>query len=385
MFAVGEDVREILTSLARSFEVEGELVDAARVKTGHIHDTYIAAYRGRGGLFRLVHQRLNEHVFRDLDALMENMVRVTTHLRGKLLERRVPDLERRCLRLLFARDGDPLYVDHEGRSWRTSSAIEGARTVDRVERPREAYEAARAFGEFTALLDDLRTPPLAVTIPHFHDLGRRYAALEGAAREDRLRRGKGARAELASAARGFGRVTEALARGGVSDLPRRVVHHDCKVNNVMLDERSGEALCVIDLDTVMEGSVLSDFGELARTASCRAPEDERDLERIRVEPELFEAIARGYLAGADGLLEPSELRLLPLGGPLFALMNAIRFLTDHLEGDVYFRIHRESHNLERARAQLRLFERMMEAQPRFAEIVDAGAAKSGGSPAQRNA
>ena len=150
-----------------------------------------------------------------------------------------------------------------------------------------------------------------------------------------------------------------------------MVHHDCKVNNVMLDDRTGEGLCVIDLDTVMQGNVLSDFGELVRTSVSPAPEDETDLARIRLDLSRFEAVARGYLAGTGDLLGPGERRLLPLAGPMFALMNAIRFLTDHLEGDVYFRVHREGHNLDRACAQLRLFELMMEHQRDFRDLLEA--------------
>jgi hypothetical protein len=366
-------VHEILPSLAHAFEIEGEFVEASQIKSGHIHDTWAATYRRGCGpgedRFRVVHQRLNGRVFRDLDALMDNLVRVTGHLRQKLLRRGIVDLERRCLEVLPARDGRPRHVDLEGRSWRTFRAIEQARTEDTVEAPEQAFEAARAFGAFTALLDDLGPPPLAVTIPHFHDLPRRFDSLNAALGEDREGRGVGVRPEAEAASRGYAVVREALHRGGAAKLPRRIVHHDCKVNNVMLDDRTGEALCVIDLDTVMEGNVLSDFGELVRTTICPAPEDERDLGRIRVKPDLFEAVARGYLAGADGLLVEAERRLMPLAGPMFALMNAIRFLTDHLEGDVYFRVHREAHNLDRARAQLRLFERMMEHLQEFADLL----------------
>jgi hypothetical protein len=373
-------VDEIWQSITRCFEIDGELVDVEHVRSGHIHDTFLARYRrGADEDFRLVHQRLNGRVFRDLEALMQNVVRVTGHLRTKLLRRGVPDLGRRCLSLVPARNGRPLYIDAEGRPWRTYLAIEGARTVDSVERPEQAYEAARVFGEFTALLDDLRSPPLAVTIPDFHDLALRFAALEAARRQDRCGRATGVHSEAGAAARGFASIEEALARGGASELPRRVVHHDCKINNVMLDNRSGEGLCVIDLDTVMEGRILSDFGELVRTTVCPSPEDAQDLALMRLDLELFAAVARGYLAGTAGMLVGAERRLLPLAGPVFALMNAIRFLTDHLEGDVYFRIHREDHNLDRSRAQLRLFALMMEHQPQFSSLLAEASASEPGA------
>jgi hypothetical protein len=154
-------------------------------------------------------------------------------------------------------------------------------------------------------------------------------------------------------------VERALASEGAAALPRRVVHNDCKLNNVLFDQRTGEALCVIDLDTVMPGSVLADFGDLARTAACPAPEDEADLARVRVDARLYEALVRGYLSGTAGMLAPVEIALLPLAGPLIALETGIRFLTDHLAGDVYFRIHRPGHNLDRARVQLRLTEQLL--------------------------
>lgn len=364
-------MEEIQLSMARYFDIDGQLVDFTPVKSGHIHDTYIASYRtARDTIFRLVHQRLNGRVFPDLEALMANVVRVTAHLRDQLIRRGVTDLERRCLRLVLTRDGRPLHSDADGDLWRTFHAIEGAQSVDSVERPEQAYQAARAFGEFTSMLDDLRSPPLAVTIPDFHDLPVRFAALETALSEDSLGRAAEVRPEAEAAARGFADIEEALVLGNVSELPCRVVHHDCKVNNVMLDDRTGEGLCVIDLDTVMEGNVLSDFGELVRTTVSPSPEDERDLGRIHLDLKLFAAVARGYLAGAGDLLVRSERRLLALAGPMFALMNGIRFLTDHLRGDVYFRVHREHHNLDRARAQLRLFELMMQYQPEFSDVLN---------------
>jgi hypothetical protein len=177
---------------------------------------------------------------------------------------------------------------------------------------------------------------------------------------------------MADARRLAAGVERALADAGAARLPRRVVHNDCKLNNVLFDEATGEALCVIDLDTVMPGSVLADFGDLARTAACPAPEDEPDLARVRVDARLYEALVRGYLAGAGALLEPVEIALLPLAGPLIALETGIRFLTDHLAGDVYFRIHRPGHNLDRARVQLRLTEQLLAGRDEARRLVEVG-------------
>jgi Ser/Thr protein kinase RdoA (MazF antagonist) len=351
---------EALRSIGEQFEIRGDLVQAAPHGSGHIHDTYAAIYRKRGATVRYLHQRLNTRILPDPEALMDNLVRVSEHLRRKWVARGVPDADRRHLTPIRARDGRPFHVDADGRYWRTFLFLEGVRTCDVVEGVEQAYQAARAFGTFAAMLADLPPPALAITIPHFHDLGRRLAALEAAAGADPCGRLAAVGPELERARRWHVYVHGALAEAGAARLPRRTVHNDCKLNNVMFDEATGEGLCVIDLDTVMEGSALCDFGELVRTGTCRAPEDERDLAAIGFDLDLFRALARGYLAGALPLLDAAEIQALPLAGVVMTLENAIRFLTDHLAGDRYFRIQREGQNLDRCRAQLRLLELMIE-------------------------
>ncbi len=301
---------------------------------------------------------------------MDNLVRITRHQRGLLEAAGVPDAERRCLQLVPTRDGLPFHVAPDGGTWRTFRFLEGARSRDTIEGPTQAFEVARAFGRFAAALRDLPPPPLAITIPDFHDLRSRFEAFQRAVEADSHHRAASVPAEIDRAAAWFHDLERLLAERGFEGLPRRVVHNDCKINNVMLDEASGEGLCVIDLDTVMDGTVLCDFGELVRTGTSRSPEDEVDLGSIHFELELFRAATRGYLAGAAPLLSAEEIGILPLSGPVMALENAIRFLTDHLEGDVYFRVHREGHNLDRFRAQLRLVELMNEKLERMRAIVD---------------
>jgi Ser/Thr protein kinase RdoA (MazF antagonist) len=349
--------------VARAFALAEGPLRAGRLGNGHIHDTFLAEVAASAAPRRYVLQRLHTGVFADPERLMENLVRVTAHLAAKLAREAVPDRERRSLALVPARDGRAFHRDAEAGFWRCFRFVEGSVAVDSAPTPVQAHAAARAFGAFAAALADLPGPPPACVIPHFHDLPQRMAALEAALREDPLGRAAAVAAEADAARAAAERLSDALARVGADELPRRIVHNDCKVNNVLLDARTGEALCVIDLDTVMEGTLLADFGDLARTAACSAPEDERDLERVRVDLERFEALARGYLEGAGSLVSPRELRALPLAGPLLALENAVRFLADHAAGDRYFRAHRPGHNLDRARAQLRLAERMLEAEP----------------------
>jgi Ser/Thr protein kinase RdoA (MazF antagonist) len=238
---------------------------------------------------------------------------------------------------------------------------------------------ARAFGEFAADLVDLPGPSLAVTIPDFHDLAHRFAQLQEAARSDTAGRAGGVTAEIESASRSYENLQRALAEAGCSALPRRVMHNDCKLDNVLLDVETGECLCVIDLDTVMDGTVLCDFGELVRSGTCRSPEDERNLAAMAFDDELFGALSEGYLAGTGCFLDETERRALPLAGLALTLENAIRFLADHLSGDVYFRIHRAGHNLDRARAQLRLVELMsgrLDAARRAVEAASAAVRRS---------
>jgi Ser/Thr protein kinase RdoA (MazF antagonist) len=349
-----------MRSLGERFRIEGEFVGARAHGSGHIHDTFVAEYVVSGAPRRYLLQRLNTRVFRDPVALCDNVVRITDHLNRKLAERSVPDRGRRCLAVIPGRDGRPFGVDSEGSYWRVFHFIEGTRTCDTVEEPAQAYQAARSFGEFAADLVDLSGPPLTVTIPDFHDLAKRFGQLREAVRADSHGRAAAVGSEIESASRWYERLERALGEAGFSALPRRVVHNDCKLNNVLLDAETGEGLCVIDLDTVMEGSVLCDFGELVRSGTCRSPEDERDLASMAFDLELFAALTSGYLAGAADFLTEEEKRILPLAGPDLTLENALRFLADHLSGDAYFRIHREGHNLDRARAQLRLLELMME-------------------------
>jgi len=356
--------------VARAFAGAAPYLDAERHGSGHIHQTWVARYGQPAAPQRRLLQRLNTVVFSDPEGLMQNLRRVTRHIQDKLQASGISDRQRRSLRLVPTRSGAWLHADSQGGSWRAFDFVEGSHSVDKVAGPEQALLAARAFGEFAVQLADLPGPRLCDTIPHFHDLDLRLDAFERGVREDR--HGHSARTEreaqrLRVALEG---LAGQLSAARFAALPRRIAHHDCKLNNLLLDTRSGEALCVIDLDTVMEGSLLSDFGGLVRTASCRAAEDERDQDRIDVDMELFEAIARGYLDATRDLLSAEERDVLHAAGTFHTLLDATRFLTDHLEGDVYYQIQREGQNLDRARAQLRLAERMLERSGEMAATIE---------------
>ena len=346
--------QETLESVAARLDTGGRLVSAIRWGSGHINDTFAASFAGPSGPFRLVLQRLNRHVFPEPEKVMRNASGVTRHLQARLLASGVPDAERRALHLVPARDGADFLLDDAGEPWRAWRFVEGARSVDVVDEPRTAFEAARAFGEFQRLLLDYDGPPLHETLPLFHHTPTRWARLAKAAEADTAGRAAGAAAEVdfALAREPLSRLLVSLQESG--DAPRRATHNDTKVNNVLLDEATGEGLCVIDLDTVMPGLSLCDFGDLVRTAASPSAEDERDLSKVGVRDDLFAALVRGYLSSAGGFLTPAERDCLVGSAKVIVFTIGLRFLTDHLEGDVYFRIHREGHNLDRARTQFAL-------------------------------
>lgn len=364
-----------LQEVGRHFQIDGTFVSAEPYGSGHINDTYAAVYEQAGKRIRFIHQRINHAIFRDPPGLMENIARVTNHVRTRLAAAGTPDAGRRTLTLVPATDGNAFRRDEAGNFWRTYLFIENAHTVDFVQSEAQAFQAARAFGQFQAMLTDLPGPRLHETIPDFHHTPKRFAALEKAVAADARNRAKSARTEIefAMARReAAGRLVEALARG---EVPERITHNDTKINNVMLDDATGEGLCVIDLDTVMPGLALYDFGDMVRTTTCPAAEDERDLSRVVVSLPLFEALVRGYLETAGGFLNPVEKQLLVFAGRLITIEIGVRFLTDHLAGDTYFKVHREGHNLDRCRTQFKLVRDMEERAEKMEQMV-AGQARS---------
>jgi hypothetical protein len=348
----------------------GAVSGARWLKGGLIHRSF--ALRCEAGPPLLL-QRLNTGVFRDPERLMQNVARVAAHLRRQLAAEGCPDRERRCLEPIETRAGALLHTDAQGQVWRAFRFIEGATSHEKPEGLEQARLAAFAFGDFARRLADFGAPPLHETIPRFHDFPARVAALDAALRADACGRARAARADAAALRARCAELAQAVAARGFERLPRRVVHHDCKLENLLFDAVSGEALCVIDLDTVMPGALLSDFGELVRSSTNTASEDEPDAARVDFDVEVFGALASGYLAGVGPVLTPGERESLALAGPLLTLMNAVRFLTDHLAGDVYFAIERAGHNLDRARAQLRLAERMLAQQPAVRALLQTGA------------
>ncbi|MEI7899706.1 MAG: aminoglycoside phosphotransferase family protein [bacterium] len=349
-----------LRQVFAGFQAWGDFADAQPYGSGHINDTYKVSVRLAGTPANYLVQRINHAIFKEPDRLMENVVRVTGHLAGQLTANRDPDATRKALTVVPAHGGLPYVRDEEGNWWRMYLFIEQARTYDIIENERQAFEAARAFARFQNLLADLPAPRLHETIPAFHNTLSRLQALDAACAADVCGRKADVAEELAFVEARREQCGRLLARNARGEIPERITHNDTKSNNVMLDDATGEGVCVIDLDTVMPGLALYDFGDMVRSATAAAKEDERDLSKVGSRIAMFEALARGYLSEAAFLL-PAEVEELVFSGRLVTLTIGIRFLTDYLAGDVYFRTHRPGQNLDRCRVQFQMV-RSLEAQ-----------------------
>ena len=315
-------------------------------------------------------QRLNTAIFTRPKLVMKNIARVTNHLRAKLESAGEADVDRRVLRLVPARDGDLWIEDADGNVWRAYDFITGTRMQATVCRPAEAETAGAAFGEFQALLADLPGPPLHESLPGFHDTPRRYDLFDDSLAADAFNRAAGAATEIeAVLARreSASRLMDLLAAG---ELPQRVVHNDAKLSNVLLDSATGEALAVVDLDLVMQGTGLFDYGDMLRSLTTDADEDEPDASRVVLRLDLFEALTRGYLRHARAFLSETEIANLLWSGRIITLEQAVRFLGDYLAGDRYYKTDRPSQNLERARTQLKLLADMEARELEMQRIID---------------
>lgn len=358
------NLKHDVRAIARQFEILGEFQGAEPYGSGHINDTYCVVFHQAGVPVRYIFQRINHNIFKNPVALMENVQRVTTHLAAKFNGQ--PDATRRALTLIPTRDGRGWHVDADNNHWRAYLFIERARTYDAVESTEQAFKAAQAFGQFQKMLADLPTPRLHDTIPDFHHTPKRFAALEAAIKADAAGRAKLCQPEIQFAL-AHKPITSVLL---YANLPERVTHNDTKFNNVMLDDATGEGICVIDLDTVMPGLALYDFGDMVRTTTSPAKEDERDLSKVQMQFPMFEALVRGYLSTAGGFLTKAEKQQLAFAGKLITFEIGIRFLTDYLAGDVYFKVHREGHNLDRCRTQFKLVESIEQQAARMNQLVE---------------
>ncbi|HTX53594.1 MAG TPA: aminoglycoside phosphotransferase family protein [Candidatus Baltobacteraceae bacterium] len=359
-----------LGAIAQGFPSLGRFQGGGPYGSGHINDTFAVIFDRAGTLTRYIFQRINHRIFKDVPALMDNIQRVTAHAATKAHAASGADVSRRVLTLVPARDGRPFHQDPHGSYWRCYLFIEKARTYDVIENPKQAYEAARAFGAFQQMLVDLPGNRLHETIPFFHHTRQRFEALRAAVAADRRGRRPAAASELEFAFAREGLVDVLLDLQECGEIPERVTHNDTKLNNVMLDDATQEGICVIDLDTVMPGLALYDFGDMVRSATSVAAEDDRDLGRVAMRMPIYEALVAGYLASAGRFLNAAERAHLAFSGKLITFEIGLRFLTDYLEGDVYFKTKRPGHNLDRARNQFALVRSIEQQEPAMQAVVE---------------
>lgn len=351
------------------FKLPGELKECIRYGSGHINDTYRLTYETPQGTKRYILQRMSKSIFKKPVELMENVSGVTAWLRKKIIENG-GDPERETLTLVKSNDGLPYFVDSTGEYWRVYLFIEGATCYDAVKDDNDFYQSAVAFGHFQRLLADYPAETLHETIKDFHNTPDRLEKFKKAIAEDICGRAASVQKEIDFILERE-ELTHALYDLQLDGrLPLRVTHNDTKLNNIMIDDETGKAICVIDLDTVMPGLAANDFGDSIRFGASTAVEDEQDLSKVSCDLHLFEVYTKGFIEGCGDALTDLELDLLPMGAILMTFECGIRFLTDHLEGDHYFRIHREGHNLDRARTQLVLVKDMEEKLPQMNEVIN---------------
>ena len=344
-----EKTNEQLMAILKQFTIDEDMVSAVPFGNGHINDT-LKVTNSKGEI-KYILQRINHHIFTNVDMLQNNIFTVTSHIRKKLVARGEQDVDRKVLTFIPAKDGKLYHFDGDS-YWRVCLFIPRSKSFEEVT-PQLSYEAGKAFGDFQTMLSDLPADALGETIPNFHNMEFRLKQFRDAVEANaagRLEEVKDLVAEIEKRAKEMC-IQEELYREG--KLKKRTNHCDTKVNNIMFDEE-GKVLCVIDLDTVMPGFVLSDIGDFIRTGANTGAEDDENLDNVEVNLEIFEAYTRGYMETAKAFLTPQEIKLLPYGGRLLTYMQTVRFLTDYINGDTYYKIHSPKHNLIRTKAQFKL-------------------------------
>lgn len=336
---------------------------------GHINDTFAAYYRrADGSEYRNIMQRINNEAFKDPIGLMNNISGVTEFLR-EIIRKRGGDTERETMTVIPAQDGKNYYLDENGCYWRSYIFVEQTLSLQTIENDQDFYNCGTSFGNFQRLLADYPAAELTEPIPHFHDTKDRFRLLKEAVEADKFGRAASVQKEIDFAFAREKDAAEIVDQIEAGIIPLRVTHNDTKLNNILIDEATGDGICVIDLDTIMPGAACYDFGDSIRFGANTAAEDEKDLSKVTMSLHLFEVFAKGYLSVAKDFLTPAEAKSLAIGAKLMTYECGIRFLTDYLNGDVYFKVHYEGHNLDRCHTQFKLVEDMEQKMPEMQAIV----------------
>ena len=350
-----KELRDIMSQ----FVVYGDFLVAVPFGNGNVNDTFQLTYDQGGIRLHYTLQRINHQVFKDPDKVMNNVERVTSHILGKIRAEH-QETKKRTLRFLYTPEGRTLVNDVRGNFWRAYVFVERARAYEVLETPDQAFRVAEAFGEFQLRLVDLPGERLHETIPDFHNTPKRFVDFETAIRTDPCGRVKTAQKEIDFLMARRDETDALLKLNASGDIPERITHNDTKSNNILIDDLSGEGICVIDLDTVMPGLSLYDFGDMVRSGTNPAEEDETDLSKVGMRFDMYEALYRGFLKTAGLFMTSAEKEMLPFAGKLITMEIGCRFLTDYLNGDTYFKVRRPSHNLDRTRNQFKLVESIEE-------------------------
>ena len=362
-------VKELKTKEAiDNMAYAGKMAECCRYGHGHINDTFYVRTEDGGEEHAYILQRMNRDVFKDPVSLMRNIKGVTSFLRREI-EKEGGDPLRETLNLVPTKDGADYYVDSDGEFWRSYLFIAGATCYDAVEKPEDFYQSAKAFGRFQRQLSSYPAKELAETIPNFHNTPARLETFKRAVEEDVCGRASAVRAEIQFVLDRAGEAGAAMEMLAAGKLPLRVTHNDTKLNNIMIDDATGEALCIIDLDTIMPGLSIFDFGDSIRFGANTAAEDEPDASKAGLSLPLFDIYTKGYLDGSQNSLAKEEIEMLPVGAKLMTYECGTRFLTDYLQGDIYFKISHEKHNLDRCRTQFALVADMEKKWDEMKEIV----------------
>lgn len=356
-------------NIAEKFDLEGELRKSDSHVCGHINDTFIlVCEKNNGEEIRYVLQRINSDIFKNPEELMENIEKVTSHIKNKIIEANGDPL-RETLNIVKSKSGENFYKCEEGNYWRVFNFINGASTYQMVEKPEHLYTAGKALGKFQKQLSDFDVELLYDTIPDFHNTEKRFEVFLEAVKEDKKGRASSVQDEIdfvISRAEDTKILVNMLKE---NRIPLRVTHNDTKFNNIMIDDRTGEGIAIIDLDTVMPGLSLYDFGDSIRSGATTALEDEVDLSKVNFDLNLYEYFTKGFLESVGDSFTKEEIEYLPFAAKLMTFECGMRFLMDYINGDTYFKIHRENHNLDRARNQFKLVSDMEKEMENMKKIV----------------
>ena len=359
----------MIKTIADNFTINGDFLSSKPFGSGHINDTRLVTFTDAGNEVNYIFRKINKIVFKNPGTVVNNTLLVTNHIRNKLEQENENDILRNVVTLVQAKDGKYIYVDETGGYWSVILFIKDAYTVDFVNAIDQAYEASKAFGKFTKQLIDIDISKINETIPNYHNLVNRLQTFDNSVRTDSAGRVELVSKEIIAVDKNRSLQEKINILLGSRAVPLRIVHSDTKINNVMLDDKTGKGLAVIDLDTVMPGTVLFDFGDMVRSFTSPVEEDEADIQKVKMQINIFKAILKGYLSELKNVLTVTEIKNLVYGAEVIVYEQAVRFLTDYIMGDVYYSTAFEDHNLIRARNQFALLDSIQEQKEEMEEII----------------